>query len=1067
MEEDIPPHPSRHLLEGSSCYDAITFDEFPLRSPITAQYQSVAGIHFSGGDADSTASSAAPFLIGDAWNPDAPVLSGTPLFEGPIWGTFVDPESGDPTIVRAFSLDVAGGSFGPAASAQYGSVRLKWFDPSGAVLGQLTNSVVEDDDDALIEAFEVSSAEDGSFGGIASFVVEGFDGSQSSPAEAKATFAIDNVASCKVESSLVFRYDDDQQDHVGFHYDSGDTDEVYECHPGYRGGAYVSDGLAEYVMVKRMPGLQQQFTLATWEHNSPYADDSTTPSSQQSSFKRLPLAAETAGLLKAELESRLRDKDLMTSYRVPDLSSLGTIRRTLSPYAQKGGTDNRAFSAVGIIEAVAEAVGLGQPPGQGLLPDHLEAIEVDEYGEYGEYSLPLLSPDLLYQYLAMKQAVSNSDWTTSVIKGWFYDVDYVVVDPLGRKIGRAAGVDFADDIPLVIRTGQEDSNGHRMDAFIIADRLPGTYTLEVEVGSGQDSGLGGLEVMGLDALALNGTLFGSVRAGGAAEERTYTTSIKVPATVGGKGDLDGDGDVTKEDRDALLGLLDTFADGLVHPGDFNADGVLDGVDLDLFDQLTGVFPIVQNDGYVVDFNQPFVSVASTVLDNDISLSSTPLTAVLLIEPENGVASLDAEGYLTYTPNVDWCGTDSFHYRATNTDTVGSAVGQISIVVKCVSDPVALDDAYATEDDYAMLEVLPSKGLLDNDSSPDGHTLKIASYTQPIGKLNLNKKDGSFRYHPKRLTVKDAFEYTVEDGEGGTATARVTIEVGNDLRDAGNTCFEPITFAELPLKSGVIREYQARGVWFDGGDSPSSSSLPPFIVNDAYNPTSPALSGQPAFKGTIAGAFVDPTMGDPVVVGAFALDAGYLGDVGQTRLLWYDPYGNVIGQQTNSDKGIERLVVEGGNVAGFSVEAYDGESLGFAIDNLVSCRVTSSIAFREDDDVRNEDGIPGFNHVGFNLDGSVYEAHPGYREGTYTDANAVESVFVSRIYGVQQQFTLKTFGHESFFPDSSRVYDFRQIPINDPDAHAMKVAVERIMRGRSAYRLVDISNLDSIERSTLR
>ncbi|MBM9508722.1 IPT/TIG domain-containing protein [Actinacidiphila acididurans] len=73
----------------------ITFSELAYGTSVSDQY-APAGIVF-GGDA--------PFITGDGSNPTSPVLSGSPLFQGNIDGTFVQPD-GTARTVSGFSLDV-------------------------------------------------------------------------------------------------------------------------------------------------------------------------------------------------------------------------------------------------------------------------------------------------------------------------------------------------------------------------------------------------------------------------------------------------------------------------------------------------------------------------------------------------------------------------------------------------------------------------------------------------------------------------------------------------------------------------------------------------------------------------------------------------------------------------------------------------------------------------------------------------------------------------------------------------------------------------------------------------
>jgi RHS repeat-associated protein len=138
----------------------ITFSEFPDGTSITNQYQA-SGIIF-GGDT--------PFITGDGANPTSPVLSGTPLYNGTVTGTFVQPD-GRPRTVDAFSLDV-----GYIDSP--GSTEVVAYDPHGTAL------VTEPIESTGIVNVSITAP------GIASFAVESVDPSNPDPAG----FAVDNVS---------------------------------------------------------------------------------------------------------------------------------------------------------------------------------------------------------------------------------------------------------------------------------------------------------------------------------------------------------------------------------------------------------------------------------------------------------------------------------------------------------------------------------------------------------------------------------------------------------------------------------------------------------------------------------------------------------------------------------------------------------------------------------------------------------------------------------------------------------------------------------------------------------
>lgn len=117
--ESARPNPGRSARLAAA--GAITFSEFPSGTPITSQYRD-RGVVFGGDD---------PYITGDGANPTSPVLSGTPVFQGAIRGTFVVPGSSMPATVSGFSLDV-GYINNP------GNVAVSYFASNGSPLGQTT-----------------------------------------------------------------------------------------------------------------------------------------------------------------------------------------------------------------------------------------------------------------------------------------------------------------------------------------------------------------------------------------------------------------------------------------------------------------------------------------------------------------------------------------------------------------------------------------------------------------------------------------------------------------------------------------------------------------------------------------------------------------------------------------------------------------------------------------------------------------------------------------------------------------------------------------------------------------
>jgi Ca2+-binding RTX toxin-like protein len=89
-----------------------------------------------------------------------------------------------------------------------------------------------------------------------------------------------------------------------------------------------------------------------------------------------------------------------------------------------------------------------------------------------------------------------------------------------------------------------------------------------------------------------------------------------------------------------------------------------------------------------------------------------------------------------------------------------------------SDPVAHANAWLISDTESFL---PADQLLRNDSDPDGDALTVDAVLNPVnGSVSLVA--GIIDFTPTAGATDASFDYTVDDGAGGTATAAVTIQI---------------------------------------------------------------------------------------------------------------------------------------------------------------------------------------------------------------------------------------------------------------------------------------------------
>lgn len=135
-------------------------------------------------------------------------------------------------------------------------------------------------------------------------------------------------------------------------------------------------------------------------------------------------------------------------------------------------------------------------------------------------------------------------------------------------------------------------------------------------------------------------------------------------------------------------------------------------------------------------------------------------------PAHGSVSL-AGAIASYTAQSGYAGSDNFRYRVRYGSAVREAEVQIAATVPN-APPQAVNDTAATRRLSILIPVLA------NDSDPDGDPLTITQVTAPrVGTATIEA--GRIRYTPPRSwSGSVSFDYTVSDGRGGTATARVTV-----------------------------------------------------------------------------------------------------------------------------------------------------------------------------------------------------------------------------------------------------------------------------------------------------
>jgi hypothetical protein len=185
-------------------------------------------------------------------------------------------------------------------------------------------------------------------------------------------------------------------------------------------------------------------------------------------------------------------------------------------------------------------------------------------------------------------------------------------------------------------------------------------------------------------------------------------------------------------------------------------------------------PDAVNDYVATDEDTP---ITIRVLDNDLDVDDDDLKIEWVTDNDdiaNGsVEVINNDTRIRFTPDPEYYGRVTFYYRINDghgeTDTA-----RVRVTVNSVNDPPeAQNDSATTEEDTAV-----TIAVLDNDSDPDGDDLEVDRIANaPDHGTAVIVSNTRIRYTPdENYFGGDSFTYVVSDGNGGEATAMVTVTV---------------------------------------------------------------------------------------------------------------------------------------------------------------------------------------------------------------------------------------------------------------------------------------------------
>ena len=247
--------------------------------------------------------------------------------------------------------------------------------------------------------------------------------------------------------------------------------------------------------------------------------------------------------------------------------------------------------------------------------------------------------------------------------------------------------------------------------------------------------------------------------------------------------------------------------------------------------------------------------AVAVLDNDTDVDGGDITIESKTDGSNGTVLITGGGSgLTYLPNPNFCGSDSFTYTLN-----GGSTAAVAVTVTCVDDNgTAVNDTAAVDEDSGTTTI----NVLANDTDNDGGS--VVSVTQPPnGTAAITGGGTGVSYTPdadycNTSLPTDDFTYTVPGGS--TATVAVTVNCLNENPVAVDNAFSVSEDASLNVLAPGVLGNDTDG---DPGDTLTVGE----VNNSAANVGNPVTTTQ----GATVTLYADGSFGyDPT--GAPALQA---------------------------------------------------------------------------------------------------------------------------------------------------------------------------------------------------
>ncbi|MFT3740215.1 MAG: Ig-like domain-containing protein [Breznakibacter sp.] len=190
-------------------------------------------------------------------------------------------------------------------------------------------------------------------------------------------------------------------------------------------------------------------------------------------------------------------------------------------------------------------------------------------------------------------------------------------------------------------------------------------------------------------------------------------------------------------------------------------------------------------------------------DTDSGNDINPSSVAIITAPAKGTLSTPSGGKVTYTPSLNYHGTDFFTYTVKDYTNLTSNVARVDITITPVNDaPVAQSSSLNTRENMSVT-ILFASVMSDVDENINLQSVVVTQYPTN-GSLTVDKANNEFIYQPAAgFTGTDQFRFRVSDSNNAQSNeGTITIVVSNQAPKANPDEFA--TNEDTPLIMNVAQ-----------------------------------------------------------------------------------------------------------------------------------------------------------------------------------------------------------------------------------------------------------------------